>query len=98
MIVFVVVFLFDEVMDFQVVFLELWQVVVWNDFVNFMSYVVWVFCIYFGYFFDCVIVLMFVVYYEGYVVVVIGLCEMMEVYVQVMYDFGLWVIVRKVLL
>lgn len=39
----------DEATDLQAAPLEPWQVVVWNDPVNLMSYVVRVFRTYFGY-------------------------------------------------
>lgn len=73
-----------------------WEVVVWNDPVNLMSYVVRVFRTYFGYSQDRATQLMLAVHHEGHAVVATGPRETMEVHAQAMHDFGLWATVRKV--
>jgi ATP-dependent Clp protease adaptor protein ClpS len=76
--------------------LEPWEVVVWNDPVNLMSYVVRVFRTYFGYSLDRATQLMRAVHHEGHAVVATGPRETMEVHAQAMHDYGLWATVRKV--
>lgn len=85
----------DEVTDLQAAPLEPWQVVVWNDPVNLMSYVVRVFRTYFGYSVDRATALMLAVHHEGHAIVATGPRETMEVHAQAMHDFGLWATVRK---
>ncbi|MDQ0648194.1 ATP-dependent Clp protease adaptor protein ClpS [Microbacterium natoriense] len=75
---------------------EPWQVVVWNDPVNLMSYVVRVFRTYFGYSHDRATQLMLAVHHDGHAIVATGPRETMEVHAQAMHDFGLWATVRKV--
>lgn len=75
--------------------LEPWQVVVWNDPVNLMSYVVRVFRTYFGYSVDRATALMLAVHHDGHAIVATGPRETMEVHAQAMHDFGLWATVRK---
>lgn len=75
--------------------LEPWQVVVWNDPVNLMSYVVRVFRTYFGYSNDRATALMLAVHHEGHAIVATGPRETMEVHAQAMHDYGLWATVRK---
>jgi ATP-dependent Clp protease adaptor protein ClpS len=77
--------------------LEPWEVVVWNDPVNLMSYVVRVFCTYFGYSVERATVLMLAVHNDGHAIVATGPRETMEVHAQAMHDYGLWATVRKVL-
>ena len=75
--------------------LEPWQVVVWNDPVNLMSYVARVFRTYFGYSPERAHQLMLAVHHDGHAIVATGPRETMEVHAQAMHDFGLWATVRK---
>lgn len=86
----------DESVDLSAAPLEPWQVVVWNDPVNLMSYVVRVFRTYFGYTVEKATQLMLAVHHEGHAVVATGPRETMEVHAQAMHDYGLWATVRKV--
>ena len=72
-----------------------WCTVVWNDPVNLMSYVSYVFRSYFG--FDAATAhrLMLSVHHDGHAVVARGPRELMEAHTQAMHDFGLWATVRK---
>lgn len=72
-----------------------WQLVVWDDPVNLMSYVVRVFRTYFGYPQDRATSLMLAVHNDGHAVVATGPRETMEVHAHAMHDFGLWATVRK---
>ena len=84
-----------ESTDLSAAPLEPWQVVVWNDPVNLMSYVVRVFRTYFGYSVDRATALMLAVHHDGHAIVSTGPRETMEVHAQAMHDFGLWATVRK---
>lgn len=72
-----------------------WQLVVWDDPVNLMSYVARVFRTYFGYPQERANALMLAVHHEGHAVVATGPRETMEVHATAMHDFGLWATVRK---
>jgi len=72
-----------------------WQTVVWNDPVNLMSYVTYVFRTYFGYSRDRAEQLMLAVHHRGHAVVAEGAREQMELHVQAMHDYGLWATVRE---
>jgi len=85
----------DEITELRAAPLEPWQVVVWNDPVNLMSYVVRVFRTYFGYSSDHATSLMLAVHHEGRAIVATGPRETMEVHAQAMHDYGLWATVRK---
>lgn len=85
----------DESTELTAAPLEPWQVVVWNDPVNLMSYVVRVFRTYFGYSLDHATALMLAVHHDGHAIVATGLRETMEVHAQAMHDYGLWATVRK---
>lgn len=85
----------DEDEDLQAAPLEPWEVVVWNDPVNLMSYVVRVFRTYFGYSPDRATALMLAVHHEGHAIVATGPRETMEVHAQAMHEYGLWATVRK---
>lgn len=85
----------DEQLDLSAAPMEPWQVVVWNDPVNLMSYVVRVFRTYFGYSLDRATQLMLAVHHDGHAIVATGPRETMEVHAQAMHDFGLWATVRK---
>lgn len=75
--------------------MEPWQLVVWNDPVNLMSYVVRVFRTYFGYSEQHATTLMLAVHHEGQAIVATGPRETMETHAQAMHDYGLWATVRK---
>lgn len=85
----------DEAIDLSAAPIEPWQVVVWNDPVNLMSYVVRVFRTYFGYTQDHATQLMLAVHHDGHAIVATGPRETMEVHAQAMHDFGLWATVRR---
>ncbi|WP_136024866.1 ATP-dependent Clp protease adapter ClpS [Microbacterium sp. K27] len=85
----------DEATDLSAAPLEPWQVVVWNDPVNLMSYVVRVFRTYFGYSLGHATTLMLAVHHDGHAIVATGPRETMEVHAQAMHDYGLWATVRK---
>lgn len=84
-----------ESTDLSAAPLEPWQVVVWNDPVNLMSYVVRVFRTYFGYSLERATELMLAVHNDGHAIVATGPRETMEVHAQAMHDYGLWATVRK---
>jgi ATP-dependent Clp protease adaptor protein ClpS len=85
----------DEQFDLQAAPIEPWHLVVWDDPVNLMSYVVHVFQSYFGYPAQRARTLMLQVHNEGHAVVASGPRETMEVHAQAMHDYGLWATVRK---
>lgn len=85
----------DIDLDLSAAPLEPWQVVVWNDPVNLMSYVVRVFRTYFGYSVERATQLMLAVHHDGHAIVATGPRETMEVHAQAMHDYGLWATVRK---
>lgn len=72
-----------------------WQLVVWDDPVNLMSYVARVFRTYFGYSTKHATALMLAVHHEGHAVVATGPRETMEAHAHAMHDFGLWATVRQ---
>ena len=88
--------LVDEHVDEQLSVAPLvpWELVVWDDPVNLMSYVVRVFRRYFGYTEERATALMLAVHHEGHAVVATGPREVMEVHAQAMHGFGLWATVR----
>ncbi|QTV80715.1 ATP-dependent Clp protease adapter ClpS [Microbacterium sp. NIBRBAC000506063] len=85
----------DQEIDLVAAPMEPWQVVVWNDPVNLMSYVVRVFRTYFGYTAERATQLMLQVHHEGHAIVATGPRETMEVHAQAMHDYGLWATIRK---
>jgi ATP-dependent Clp protease adaptor protein ClpS len=85
----------EETTDLFAAPLEPWEVVVWNDPVNLMSYVVRVFRTYFGYTREHATRLMLAVHHDGHAIVATGPRETMEVHAQAMHDYGLWATVRK---
>ncbi|MEV7620684.1 ATP-dependent Clp protease adapter ClpS [Microbacterium sp. NPDC089321] len=89
--------LLDEQLDEQLSAAPLvpWQLVVWDDPVNLMSYVVRVFRRYFGYPEQQATALMLAVHNEGHAVVATGPRETMEVHARAMHEFGLWATVRQ---
>ncbi|WP_416342032.1 ATP-dependent Clp protease adapter ClpS [Isoptericola peretonis] len=72
-----------------------WVTIVWNDPVNLMSYVSYVFESYFGYPPPKAQKLMMQVHHDGRAVVSSGPRERMEVDVQAMHGFGLWATLRQ---
>lgn len=72
-----------------------WTTIVWNDPVNLMSYVSYVFRTYFGYSRARAEQLMMQVHTEGRAVVSSGSRERMETDVSAMHEYGLWATVQK---
>jgi ATP-dependent Clp protease adaptor protein ClpS len=72
-----------------------WVTIVWNDPVNLMSYVSYVFRSYFGFDRAEAERRMLQVHNEGRAVVASGPREAMERHVEAMHEFGLWATVAK---
>ena len=72
-----------------------WVTIVWNDPVNLMSYVSYVFSKYFGYDRKKAEKLMIEVHEEGRSAVSSGSREEMERDVQAMHEYGLWATLQK---
>jgi ATP-dependent Clp protease adaptor protein ClpS len=72
-----------------------WVTVVWNDPVNLMSYVTFVFQKYFGYDKKKAEKLMLEVHEDGRSAVSTGSREEMERDVQAMHEYGLWATMEK---
>lgn len=72
-----------------------WVTIVWNDPVNLMSYVTFVFTTYFGYSKSKAEKLMLEVHEGGRSVVSTGSREEMERDVQAMHEYGLWATMQK---
>jgi ATP-dependent Clp protease adaptor protein ClpS len=72
-----------------------WVTIVWNDPVNLMSYVSFVFQTYFGYSRKKAEKLMMEVHHDGRSVVANGSREKMERDVQAMHEYGLWATLEK---
>ena len=72
-----------------------WVTIVWNDPVNLMSYVTFVFQKYFGYGKQKAEKLMMEVHEDGRSVVSTGSREEMERDVQAMHGFGLWATMQR---
>ena len=72
-----------------------WVTIVWNDPVNLMSYVSYVFQKYFGYDKKKAEKLMLEVHEDGKSVVSTGSREEMERDVQAMHEYGLWATMDK---
>jgi len=72
-----------------------WVTIVWNDPVNLMSYVTFVFQKYFGYDKRKAEKLMLEVHNDGKSVVSTGSREEMERDVQAMHEYGLWATMEK---
>ncbi len=72
-----------------------WQTVVWDDPVNLMSYVAYVFQQHFGLAKEEAEQLMLRVHTEGSAVVAEGAREAMELHVEAMHGYGLWATVRE---
>jgi ATP-dependent Clp protease adaptor protein ClpS len=69
---------------------DLWVTIVWNDPVNLMSYVAYVFRNYFGYTDEKAHELMHAVHEDGRAIVSSGSREQQERHVQAMHEYGLW--------
>jgi len=72
-----------------------WRTIVWNDPVNLMSYVVYVFRSYFGFSRAKAERLMLEVHNDGKAIVAVGGREEMERHVAAMHDYGLWATLEK---
>ncbi len=72
-----------------------WVTIVWNDPVNLMSYVTFVFQTYFGYSKRRAEKLMMEVHEDGRSVVSTGSREEMERDVQAMHGYGLWATLQR---
>lgn len=72
-----------------------WVTIVWNDPVNLMSYVAYVFRNYFGYTDEKAKRLMLQVHNDGKAIVSSGSREQMERHVQAMHEYGLWATLQK---
>ena len=72
-----------------------WVTIVWNDPVNLMTYVAFVFRSYFGFDREEAERRMLLVHNEGRAVVASGPREAMERHVEAMHEFGLWATVAK---
>jgi ATP-dependent Clp protease adaptor protein ClpS len=72
-----------------------WITLVWNDPVNLMSYVSYVFRSYFGFSHEEANTRMLQVHNDGRAVVATGNREEMERHVEAMHDYGLWATLQK---
>jgi ATP-dependent Clp protease adaptor protein ClpS len=72
-----------------------WITIVWNDPVNLMSYVSYVFRSYFGFDRATAEKLMMNVHVDGRAVVATGPREEMERHVEAMHDYGLWATLER---
>jgi ATP-dependent Clp protease adaptor protein ClpS len=85
----------DEQLDERLDLGAPWVTIVWNDPVNLMSYVSYVFRSYFGFPRAKAERLMLQVHNEGRAVVATGTREEMERHVEAMHDYGLWATLTK---
>ncbi len=85
----------DDLPDEVVVPDRPWTTIVWNDPVNLMSYVSYVFRKYFGYSEKKAEKLMLEVHHDGRSAVSSGSREEMERDVQAMHEYGLWATLEK---
>ncbi|MGL4173583.1 MAG: ATP-dependent Clp protease adapter ClpS [Actinomycetota bacterium] len=72
-----------------------WVTLVWNDPVNLMSYVTYVFRTYFGYSKEKAEKLMLDVHHKGRAAVAHGAKEEMERHVEALHGYGLWATMRQ---
>lgn len=72
-----------------------WQTVVWDDPVNLMTYVTYVFRTHFGFDQPHAEQLMLRVHQAGSAVVAEGSREAMEMHVEAMHGYGLWATARQ---
>lgn len=80
----------DIAVDERTAIGEPWKVIVWNDPVNLMSYVTYVFRSYFRFSSSIAHKLMLQVHHEGKAVVTNGTKEEAERHVAALHGFGLW--------
>ena len=73
-----------------------WVTIVWNDPVNLMNYVIWVFRSYFGFSREEAQRRMLQVHEDGRAVVASGSREEMERHVEAMHGYGLWATLERV--
>lgn len=85
----------DIVVDEELVLDTPWTTIVWNDPVNLMTYVSYVFRSYFGFDRATAEQLMLQVHNDGRAVVATGGREDMERHVEAMHDYGLWATVQR---
>ena len=85
----------ETVTDLNLLIDSVWITIVWNDPVNLMSYVSWVFRSYFGFSRAEADRRMLDVHNEGRAVVASGVREEMERHVQAMHGYGLWATLEK---
>jgi ATP-dependent Clp protease adaptor protein ClpS len=85
----------EPVGDYETVADRMWVVIVWNDPVNLMSYVVYVFQKLFGYSRQKATELMHKVHYEGKAVVSAGTRENCEADVARLHAHGLWATMQQ---
>lgn len=81
----------DELVELE----DPWVTIVWNDPVNLMSYVAYVFRNYFGYSESKAHKLMMTVHNDGRAIVSSGSREQMERHVQAMHEYGLWATLER---
>lgn len=81
--------------DAQATLADPWVTIVWNDPVNLMTYVTYVFETYFGHPRTVAEKLMRQVHVDGRAVVSRGTLEAMELDVQAMHGFGLWATLQR---
>lgn len=74
---------------------DAWVAIVWNDPVNLMSYVSYVFQTYFGYSPQKADELMLQVHHEGKSAVSFGGKEKIETDIQAMHTYGLWATMQR---
>lgn len=72
-----------------------WHTVVWDDPVNLMSYVAYVFQTHFGFERAHAESLMLEVHHHGKAIVAEGSREAMEMHVEALHGYGLWATVRQ---
>lgn len=72
-----------------------WVTIVWNDPINLMSYVTYVFQTVFGYPRAKAEKLMLDVHYKGKAVVASGTREEMERDAQILHSYGLWATIQQ---
>jgi ATP-dependent Clp protease adaptor protein ClpS len=85
----------DTVLDERLELGSPWVTIVWNDPVNLMSYVSYVFRTYFGFSKQEAEHRMMLVHVEGRAVVATGTREEMERHVEAMHEYGLWATLTK---
>lgn len=85
----------EQIEERQELLSQPWRLVVWNDPVNLMTYVEYVFASYFGFSEPKAHALMMQVHTEGRAVVAEGGREALEVHLTAMHGFGLWATLER---